>query len=322
MTMSIGKLLAAPVACLVLAPMAHADPYPSKPIRLIVPFPAGGGTDTVARMMAERLQQSLKQTVVVENRAGAGGTIGTSYAAQAEPDGYTIVLGISATMVMAPFLYPNAAYTANQRFAALGQIGTVSNMLVVNPAFPAHNLKELVAAAKARPGQINYGSWGLGSGGHLCAEILMRAKGITMTHVPYKGTAPELADVLGGTIMVAMVDSTTSAPYVQAGKLRALAACTERSSNLPDVPGLKDEGVSFDSSFWYGLFAPAGTPAPVLSRLREEVGQILKQPAVAARLKDLGIQATNLSPAQFEEVVRRDYAGWGKLIREAGIKAE
>ncbi len=314
--------LATTAAGLLLAATAAAQAFPNRPVRMIVPFPAGGGTDMVGRLIAERLQANLNTPVIVENRAGAGGTIGSNYAAQADADGYTILLGISGSMVMGPHLYPNAGYIAAHRFTPLAQVGTASNILVVNPALPARSLDELVALAKAQPGQISYGSWGYGSGGHLCAEILMRNKGIKLTHVPYKGVAPVLADVLGGTIKVAMVDSTSSLPYVRTGKLRALAACTETSSNMPEVPAMRSHGVRFGSSFWYGLFAPANTPPETLARLREALASVLKEPAMAARLRELGVQPSPLSAAQFDRLVTRDYANWGNLIPGAGIHAE
>ncbi|WP_213958959.1 MULTISPECIES: tripartite tricarboxylate transporter substrate binding protein [unclassified Variovorax] len=319
-------LLAAAIGVLALgaAPVALAEaPWPDKPIHLVVPFPPGGGTDVMGRWVAQSLATTLKATVVVDNVPGATGTLGSAKVARADPDGYTILLGISATHAIAPAIYKDLSYRPATDFVAIGRVALGGNLLVAHPDFPANSVKELIEIARKPGSNVMVGSWGNGSGGHLALEAINQSTGVHMGHVPYKGVAPELNDLIGGQIQVAMVDVTSAAPFVKAGRIKALAVTgPRRSSSYPGVPTLLEQGVAFDTASWYGIFAPARTPAPVVDRLAQAVDAMLKQPEAAEKVRALGMEPVPIPREQFAQQVRDDIATWSRLVQAGNIKAD
>src|SRR5262249_48351530 len=262
-------ILCATLALLAMTGAAAAQDYPNRPITLVVPFPPGGSTTIVARIIADKLGDALGQQIVVDNRGGAGGTIATRAAAKTTPDGYTILLGYTGTLAIGPTLYPSAGYDPRKDFEPIGLIGHAPNSLVVHPSFPVHSVKELVDYARANPGTVNYGSAGVGTVSHVSGVYFANAAGIQLTHIPYKGTGPELADLLGGHIPMAFAPILATHANIAEGKMRGLAVTSaKRSSLLPDVPTVAEAGISgFEASLYYGLVAPAGTPRPIVDRL-------------------------------------------------------
>ena len=260
-----------PSPCFAAGSRAHAQNYPTRAITLVIPFAPGGSTSIVGRGIADKMSELLGEKVVVDNRPGAGGTIGTKAVAKSDPDGYTLVLGYTGTLAIGPSLYKSAGYDPRKDFAPIGLIGNAPNSLVVHPSFPAKTVAELIAYAKANPGKVNFGSAGAGTVSHITGEYFARTAGITLVHIPYKGTGPALTDLLGGHIPMAFAPIPASHPNVSAGKLRALAVTsTTRSSLLPDVPTMAEAGLAgFDASLYYGLAAPAGTPRPIIDKLNK-----------------------------------------------------
>lgn len=302
---------------------AANDRYPSRPIRLVVPFPAGGGTDVVGRLVAARMSAALGGTVVVENVAGATGTIGSTQVARAAPDGYTMLLGISATHAIAPAIFPHLAYDPQRDFQPVGRLFYGGNVLVAAPSFPARDLKALIAMAKQPGADIAYGSWGNGSGGHLAGESLNMAAGIHLRHIPYRGVAPMLTDVMGGTLPIAMADVPASLPLVRSGKVRAIAVSgSERSPALPDVPTFAESGVPFRTDSWFALFVPAKTPAAIVERLETALQAALRDPALAEQAGNLGMRHAPQSRADFAAQWRADTQTWAKLVKSSGAVAD
>jgi len=300
-----------------------ADAYPARPIRLVVPFPPGGGTDVVGRMVAARLSTVLQGTVVVENVAGATGTIGTAQVARAAPDGYTLVLGISATHAIAPAIFPKLTYDPLRDFVPIGRIAHGGNVLVANPSFPARDVRALVALARQPNADIPYGSWGQGSGGHLAGESLNVSAGIHLRHVPYKGVAPMLNDVMGGTLPVAMSDLAGTLPLIRSGKVRALAVSgSERSQALPDVPTFAESGIAFRVDSWFALFAPAKTPPAIVERLDAALREAMQDSALQAQIAAMGMRYAPLSRAQFATQMRDDAQVWASLVKSSGAALE
>ena len=291
-----------------------AQPYPSKPIRIIVAYPPGGGTDVLARLAGKYLNDSIKQSVVIENRAGANGGIGLDLVAKSPADGYTL-LAIAA----GPLNEDNL-----KQFAAVALFAAPAYTLVVNPAVNANTVKELIALAKAQPGKLAYGSTGGGAASHLAAELFKAMAGIDLLHVPYKGVGNAVADLLGGQVQVMVAPTQSVASHMKSGKLRALGVTgTKRTPSLPDVPTLAEAGVAgYEAVGWFGLMAPAGTPRDVVVLLNREANRILQLPDVKARLLDLGAEPAALSPEQFLGFIRSENAKWDKLIRERGIVVE
>src|SRR3954471_23440658 len=273
--MQISKWIAAAIALGVSAGFsnAQAQNYPTRAITLVIPFAPGGSTSIVGRGIADKMSELLGEKVVVDNRPGAGGTVGTRAVAKSEPDGYTLVLGYTGTLAIGPSLYKNAGYDPRKDFAPIGLIGNAPNSLVVHPSFPANTIGELIAYAKANPGKVNFGSAGAGTVSHITGEYFAASAGIKLVHIPYKGTGPALTDLLGGHIPMAFAPIPASHPNVSAGKLRALAVTgTTRSSLLPDVPTISESVLpGFDASLYYGLAAPTGTPRPVIDKLNSEL---------------------------------------------------
>lgn len=313
---------AAVAACLVCATNVSwgQDPrYPTKSIRFIVPASAGGPSDVVARLVAEKLGQALGQPVLVENKPGASLTLGTAAVAQASPDGYTLLFTTSTPIVMVPFTLKKPPYDVQRDLTTVSHLGTTPLVLYVNAASPIHNVRELVAAAKDKPDSASYGSYGTGSTAHVLGEMLNRQTGLKMVHVPYKGVTPELQDLIGGQILTATADVGTAGPLVKAGRIRPIAVTgNKRSSQLPDVPTFAEQGVSGMAPFspWWGVFAPAQTPKPIIDQLSKEVAKIVQGGDVHARLLDFGVDPTGTNAAQAAEITRADMARWQAIIRE------
>ena len=303
---------------------AGADDYPTRPITLIVPFPPGGSTTVMARNVADKMSATLGQPVVVENRGGAGGTIGTRSVAKAAPDGYTILLSYTATMAIAPSMNVNAGYDPRKDFVPIGMIGFAPNVLVVHPSLPVHSVAELIAYAKAAPAPVQYGSPGVGTVNHLAGEYLASETGVKLQHVPYKGNGPAMGDLLGGHIPMMFVPIPVALGNVKAGTLRGLAITTaKRSGLLPDLPTLAESGVpGFDVALRYGLMAPTGTPPAVIARLNRELNAALATEDVKQRLATEGAEALPGTPEAYAADVDADEKKWSGLVKKLGIKVE
>ena len=314
-------LLLAAAGALTLTSAAAQDGYPTKTITLVVPTPPGGGADTVARLFAERLGKTLGQQMIVDNRPGANGMLGTDVVARAAPDGYTLLFTYAAAQVVNPSLYKKVPYDAAKAFAPVAQIGRGGNLLMVRADLPVKTLKEFVDYAKARPGKLTYCSWGNGSGGHLTMESLKKQAGLDITHVPYKGSAACTQDIIGGQVDAGFGDVSSTLPHVRAGKVRALAVSgPTRVPQLPDVPTMNEAGYPFTTYAWYGIFAPAATPPAIVKRLNTEVNKLLADPTMREKLATLNFaDLPTPTPEQFAELVRNDMAAWGKLVRELNI---
>ena len=304
------------------SPHAAAQSYPSKPIRVVVPYPPGGGADLVARVIGQQLSEAFGQQVVVENRAGAQGNIGTALVAKAAPDGYTVLLYDAGVITMNPWLYKDAGFDPNSNFSHIALIATQPLVTVVNPRVPARNLKELAALARVKPGLITFAS---GSGiGHLAGELFNTIARVKMLHVPYKGGAQAASDVAGGHVDLLFTAAPSAVPLVNAGKLRAIAVnATTRLSALPDVMTSRESGFpEFDVIGWNGLAAPANTPKDVIAKLNQEVAKALKTPAVTDRLVGAGLVPVTNSPEEMANMVRSDNARWAKVVKAAGIQPQ
>jgi tripartite-type tricarboxylate transporter receptor subunit TctC len=303
---------------------ACAQSYPSRTITLVIPFPPGGSTSIVGRVIADQMSQLLGQSIVVDNRGGAGGTLGTRAVAKSKPDGYTILLGYTGTLAVGPSLYRNAGYDPRKDFAPIGMIGNAPSSLVVHPSFPVHTVAELIAYAKANPGKVNFGSAGFGTVNHITGEYFARSAGITLMHVPYKGSGPALTDLLGGHIPMAFAPIPATHANVSAGLLRALAVTSiARSSLLQDVPTIAESGLpGFDASLYYGLVAPTGTPRPVIDRLNKELRAALASDEVK---KQLGLDGTKImagTPEEYGDFIDRDERKWSELVKASGVEPE
>ena len=302
---------------------ARADAFPAKPVRLVVPYPAGGATDVLARAIAEPLGKMWQRPIVVENRPGASSMIGADAVAKADADGHTALLTIT-TLVQAPSLYAKAPFDPVRDFAPVSNLGTTSLVFAVHNSVPATTLAEFIALVKSRPRQFNYGSYGTGSSGHLYCEVFNEAAGLDMTHVSYKGEAPELNDLLGGQIPAAIISVMGARPHVATGRLRALAVTgPARAPQLPDVPTFRESGIAgMDSMGWFGLLLPAAAPRPVIEKFSSDVNRVLAMPAVRARMNDMGVVLAGSTPDAFAETMRSDYARWGKVIRTRNIRLD
>jgi putative tricarboxylic transport membrane protein len=302
---------------------SFAQPYPAKPIRLIVPFSAGGGADIVARAIAQKLGESLGQQVVVDNRTGAAAIIGTEIAAKSAPDGYTIILGQTGPNSINPGLYERLPYDALKDFAPITLTTTYPYVLVVHPSIPAKTVKELIAIAKAKPNQLTFASAGNGGANHLTAELFKSMAGISMVHVPYKASAPALVDVLGGHVSMMFDPTITAIPHVKRGKLRALGVTSlQRSAVAADLPTIAETGLpGFESIGWHGILAPAATPRDIITRLNADIVNVLRAPEMRTRFAEQGAEPVGNTPEQFLEFLKADLAKWAKVIKAAGVRA-
>jgi tripartite-type tricarboxylate transporter receptor subunit TctC len=325
-SLDMKKLLcaAALLGLSVSAVPTHAQDFPNRPITLVIPFAPGGSTTIVGRGVADKMGELLGEKVIVDNRPGAGGTVGTKAVAKSEPDGYTLVLGYTGTLAIGPSLYKNVGYDPRKDFAPIGMIGNAPNSLVVNPSFPAKTLAELIAYAKANPGKVNFGSAGAGTASHITGEYFARAAGITLVHIPYKGTGPALTDLLGGHIPMAFAPIPASHANVAAGKLRALAVTsTARSTLLPDVPTIAEAALpGFDASLYYGLAAPAGTPRPIIDKLNKALRDALASDEVKKQLANDGTEITPGTPENYADFIDKDEKKWAGLVKASGVEQE
>jgi tripartite-type tricarboxylate transporter receptor subunit TctC len=308
-----------------VAGAAYAQPYPSKPIRLIVPFPAGGPTDVIGRTAARIVQDALGQPVVVENRAGAGGVIGNDAIAKAAPDGYTIGIGTISTLTVAQHIFATMPYDAIRDVTPISNLVSTTGVLLANPRLPANTVPELIAYAKANPGRVNYASPGVGTIAHLAGEYFAARAGVSLTHVPYKGAAPAIADLLSGAILLSSESSLTAAvPNIKSGKLKAIAVTSRaRSPLLPDAPTVAESGLAgFDTSAWFGLVGPGALPRDVVTRLHASIAKGMREKDAIDRLNAIGAEVIADTPEQFARTIREDIDKWGKLVRATGVKAE
>ncbi|MFM9969579.1 MAG: Bug family tripartite tricarboxylate transporter substrate binding protein [Burkholderiales bacterium] len=302
-----------------------AASYPLKPVRVVAPYAPGGQSDTIMRAIAQKLSERWGQPVVVENRAGANGLIGAEHIARSAPDGYSLLVAEGSLVTVHPSLYEKLPYDPLKDFAPITRLTSYKTVLVVHPTIPARNLAEFVALAKAKPGSLNFGSFGIGSGGHLNMEALKLHLGVDIVHVPYKGSAPVMIDLVAGRLSTVLISVSSSAPPVKSGKLRALAyAGAKRSPVLPDVPTFAEAGFGeFDNTSWFCLLAPAGTPRAILGKIQEEVARITFDPAFNQQwLASRGLDAVGDTPEQLAELMRREAPYWAKVIKAANVKIE
>ena len=302
---------------------AHGQDYPSKPIRVVVPFPAGGGTDIVTRMVAQKLGESLRASFVIDNRSGAGGTIGTEIAAKSPADGYTLV-AVSGSHAINPSLYKKLAYDSVRDFAPVTMLVSGPGLLVVHPSVPAKTVKELIALAKSKPGQLNYASAGSGTPPHLAAELFKTMAGVDIVHVPYKGNTPAFLDLVSGQVSLSFPTIPSAIPHVRAGKLRALAVTSrERSRVAPEIPTVAESGLpGYNTSSWFGMLAPAGTPASVILKLHQEIAKVLQLPDIREKLLNQGLEPVGSTPEEFAAAIRVEIDKWAKVVKASGAKAE
>lgn len=325
MVKKLHACIAAVLVALTTAAVAQtgAGNYPNQPIKLMVPWPAGGGVDTTARMISEPLSQRLGQSIVIDNRGGAGGNIGTDLAARSKPDGYNLLMGSISPNAVNVHLYARLGFDPIKDFAPIVYVSAVPNILVVPASSPAKNVKDLIDMARANPGKLNYGSGGVGSSQHLAAVQFMAAAKVELTHVPYKGTAPAEADLVAGHISL-MLDTTTCLPFIAAGKMRALAvASKKRNPALPDVPTFDEVGLTgVYASSWYGLMAPAGTPRPIIDKLNAEANLVLKSPDMQKRMAAFGAEIGGGSPEDFANFISSEIKRYESIVRLSGARME
>lgn len=321
-----GKISGLLLFCCVMAlsaPAVLAQSYPVKPVRMIVPFPPGGGSDILARAVAEKLASALGQQFIIDNRSGAGGALGTELATKASPDGYTLILNSSSALVIGPNLVRNPPYDPLRDLTSVVLVASAPNVLVVHPSVPAKTVKELIALAKKRPGELNYASNGAGTLSHLTGELFKLRAGIEMVHVPYKGGAPAVIDTMAGNVSLLFAAFPTVSAQVRAGRLRALAVSSaKRAVIAPDLPAVAETLPGFESSQWWGLFGPAGMPANVVSRLNAEMQKVLALPDVKKRLAADAAETIGGSATECAEFLRADYEKWRKVVQESGVRSK
>jgi len=307
----------------VFAATVQAADYPQRPVRLVVPYAAGGSTDTVARIVGARLGERLGQQIVVDNRTGAGTLIGTEIVQHATADGHVLLMA-TPPLAVNPSLYAKVSYAVERDFVAVTNVAGSSNLLVVHPSLPANSVSELVALLKAAPGKYNYGSSGVGGAGHLAMALFESMAGVDVVHVPYKGGAPAVVDLVAGRLTLMMANLTTAQPHIRAGKLRGLGVGkVKRSPLFPEMPTIAEAGVKgYEANNWNGVVAPTGTPRLAIERLHQEIVATLKEPAIADRMARAGLEPVGDTPAEFAQYLKSEAAKWGKLVKSAGIKPE
>jgi tripartite-type tricarboxylate transporter receptor subunit TctC len=303
----------------------HAQSYPEKPIRLVVPHAPGGNADTFGRILAAKLAERIGQPVVVENRAGAGGTVGSESVVRAAPDGYTLLVGDNGTHGVAPTLYPKLAYKVPADFTSIALGASFPNVLLVHPSVPARNMQEFVALVKSQPGMLTYSSAGAGNGSHLSVDMFLQAAGgLQMVHVPYKGGAPAVQAALAGDVQLTCVSVNTSLPHIKSGRLRALAiASSTRSPAIPDLPTLDEAGIpGAKSDSWLGIFGPAGIPDPIVAKLNREIAAALNDPTTKERLAGIGLTVVASSPSELHAMLPDEVRKWGDAVRRSGARSD
>jgi tripartite-type tricarboxylate transporter receptor subunit TctC len=303
---------------------ASAQQYPSKPIRFVVPYPAGGPLDTVARLLGQKVSESVKQPVIVDNKPGAGGNIGADAVAKSAPDGYTILMGAVATHAINPTLYASIPYDPIRDFQPITQVASTPNVLIVNNSVPASSVREFIAYAKAHPGKLNFGSGSTGSAGHLAGELFKAMAGVDMTHVPYKGAAPAMQDLIAGQVQLMFDNFASANTQVKAGKVKALAVTTARRSPLaPDLPTIAESGLpGFDINTWFGIFAPAGTPKEIVEKLHAEFVRALAAPDVHGKMVNLGAEPVGNRPEEFAAYIKSEAEKYARVIKASGAKVD
>ena len=319
-----SRRLLALLAVFFALPLAHAQAWPTRPVKMIVPFPAGGPTDVLTRVIADKLSQSLGQPVVVENKPGAGGSIGADLAAKSPPDGYTLVMATGSTHSVGPHLNPRLPYDPQKDFTPVIYVGYATNVLLVSPKLGVGSVRELIEAAKKDPGKLNYATSGIGSVAHLTSEMFASMAGIKLTHVPYKGTQQSITDIVSGQVAILFDNTITGKAHIEQGRLKGIAISSRsRSSILPDIPTVDESGVpGFDSWNYFGVFGPANLPPAIVQRLNAEMNKVLADPAIKARFLTLGFEITGGTPAEFAAVVESESRRWAKVIRDANLKVE
>lgn len=309
------------VACLGLAQFAAAQAYPTKPIRMISPSGAGGPVDVICRTVSQALSEVLGQQIVVENRVGAAGLIGTDFVAKSAPDGYTLLFGFSGPLAIVPNLNPKTPYDPTKDLVAISQVAAAPYVLLVHPSVPVKSVKQLVALAKSRPGKMNFGSGGIGVGIHMAGELFKVAAGVQIVHVPYQGAAPAMTALISGEVDMMFNGMPPALPHIRSGKVRALAVGgAKRSPLLPDLPTVLENGFDFNTEGWYGVLAPRGTPQPVVDALHKALVRAMGTAEMKARMTKLAVESGATTPGEFSNQIRREHARWGKVIRAAGIK--
>jgi tripartite-type tricarboxylate transporter receptor subunit TctC len=318
------RFIAAAMSAGLLAQVSHAQNYPVRPVRMMVPFQAGGGSDTMGRIVSSKLSERLGQQFVVENRPGAAGSIGADIAARAPADGYTLLLGSTSELVQYPNVNPKVPYDPLRDFAPIGLVGTVPMVLVLHPSLPVKNVKELIALAKSRPGEINFGSAGQGATTHLAVELFNLLTGVKLTHVPYKGSPQAVTDLVAGNVQLGIPTMPAALPFIKAGRVKVLGVTTaKRASNLPDVPTLNEAGVKgYEAALWTAILGPAGTPPAIVNRLNSEIAAIVQLKDVQEALARQGAEAQTSTPAEFGQFLKTEYAKWARVVKEAGIRME
>ena len=311
-------VLAAPLAAL-----AQSGAYPDKPVKFVVPYPPGGGTDVIARIVQERFSSLLGQSVLIENKGGAGGSVGSEIVARSAPDGYTVLFTLSSHTIN-PAIFPKLGFDTVKDFEPVGTVASLPQILVANPQVPANTIAELVALAKAKPGSLSYASVGNGSPGHLAGELLKLRTGTQMTHIPYRGGGPAVVDVIGGQVPLLWVSIPAAAQFVKTGKLKALGVSTlKRSAAFPDVPTIQESGIAdFEVDSWYAMFVPAKTPKPVIERLNRALNAIVAEPAIRDKLLAQGAEGVGGTPEALGKTVLAELPKWAKLAKDANIKAD
>lgn len=314
-------MLAIAVLACACPPSGYA--YPDKPVRLLLPYPPGAGSDAIARLLAQKLSENIGQQVVVDNRGGAGGNIGMEMAAKAPPDGYTIMLALTSQLVINPSLFAKLPYDPVKDYAPITLVGSAPYVLVVHPALPANSVRELISLAKSRPGSITFASAGNGSGAHLATELLKSMTGIELIHVPYKGAGPALPDLIAGQVQMMFATHAATGQHVRAGRLRAIAVTTaQRSPALPDLPAVAETLPGYDSAVWYGLLAPARTPPQIIAQLNSETRRVLALPEVRTRLALDAFEPVGSTPEYLAGYIKSELAKWAKVVKQSGAKID
>ena len=316
-----GFLIAAIVAA---APVAWGQAWPSKPIKIVAPSTPGDAPDVIARLVADKLSIALGQQVVVENKPGAGGVVGSDAVAKAAPDGYTLIMGNAGSHGINAAVYAKLPYDIQRDFAPVSQVAIAPNVMVINPSVPANTVAEFIAYAKAQPGKLSYASGGNGSSAHMSMELFKSMAGVDIEHIPYKGSSPALTDLVGGQVAVFIGNMPPTVPLVKAGKLRALAVTTKtRSALMPELPTIAEAGLpGYETVAWFGVLAPAGTPPDVVNRLSQEIGKIARSPEMREKLLAMGAEPVGGTPEEFKAVIDRDIAKWKPLAQKVGIKVD
>jgi tripartite-type tricarboxylate transporter receptor subunit TctC len=322
MRLNVSLIAISLAAILLCTASASAQVYPDKPVRVIVAYPPGGGADIVGRLMSQKLSERMGQQFVVINNPGASGSIGATTAAHSAPDGYTLFFGQTAEMSILPNVMSNLHYDPIKDFEPIAQVSAYPYVIAVNPKLPVHSLKEFIAYAKAHPGELNYGSPGIGSSAHLAVELFARKVGIKLTHVPFRGAGPAVLGAISGVVQVVFGDAASTTPQVVAGQLRALAVtATKRSPKLPDIATVAELGVpGYEVAAWHGFFAPTGTNSEIIKQLNQEINEVLREPTLRQRLAQDGIEAIGGTPQAFAAHLKEEFTTWGKVAQEAKIK--